>query len=58
MYVCMYVVRIGFMIEIYGFMHSLLTSSPRATRDAFVMGVEGSEDRRRSQNKSRCMGDG
>ena len=44
MYVCMYVCN-GFMIEIYGFTHSLRTFLARAAHDAEVE-VEDSEDRR------------
>ena len=43
MYVCMYV-RNEFAIEIYGFMHSLHTSSARAVHDVIMMEVEDSED--------------
>ena len=41
----------GFMIEIYGFTHSLRTSLACAAHDAIA--VEDSEDRRRRQNESR-----
>ena len=49
MHVCMYVCTYGcngFMIEIYGFTHSLRTFLARAAHDAIVMEVEDSEDRR------------
>ena len=49
-------VRDRFMIEIYGFTHSLRTSSACAAHDAIV--VEDSEDRRRRQNESRYMDEG
>ena len=65
MYVCMYVcmsVHNGFTIEIYGFMHSLRTfwhmPLRMPSRDGMEIEVEDSEDRRRRQNKSRCMEDG
>ena len=48
-------VRYRFMVEIYGFMHSLRTFLARAhdaiTRDGHIE-VEDSEDRSRRQNKS------
>ena len=65
MYVCMYVcmsVRNRFTIEIYGFIHSLCTfwhvplSVPSC--NGIEIEVKDSEDRRRCQNKSRCMEDG
>ena len=53
-------VRYRFTVEIYGFRHSLRTCLARAAHDAIAMEieVENSEDRRRRQNESRCMGDG
>ena len=53
-------VRYGFMVEIYGFRHSLRTCLACAAHDAIAMEieVEDSEDRRRRQNESRCMEDG
>ena len=53
-------VRYGFTIEIYRFMHNLLTSLACASHDAIAMDieVEDSEDRRRRQNESRCTEDG
>ena len=53
MYVCMYVHN-GFAIEIYGFTHSLHTSSARAAHDAITMEVEDLEDAARGlwQNES------
>ena len=49
-------VHYGFLIEIYGFTHSLRTSLARAAHDAIVMEikVKDSENRRRRQNESRC----
>ena len=49
-------VHYGFMIEIYGFRHSLRTSLARAAHDAIAM-VEDLEDRRQRQSESRCMED-
>ena len=55
-------VRNGFTIEIYRFMHSLRTfwhvPLRMPSRDGMEIEVEDSEDRRRRQNKSRCMEDG
>ena len=56
-------VRNGFTIEIYGFVDSLRTfwhvPLRMPSRDGGVeIEVEDSEDRRRHQNKSRCMEDG
>ena len=55
-------VRNAFTIEIYGFMHSLCTfwhvPLRMPSRDGMEIEVEDSEDRRRHQNKSRCMEDG
>ena len=53
MYVCY-----GFMIEIYGFTHSLHTSLARAAYDAITMENEVKDSDRRWQNESRCMEDG
>ena len=54
-------VRNGFMIDIYGFTHSLRTfwhvPLMMPSRDDVEIEVEDLEDRRR-QNKSRCMEDG
>ena len=54
-------VHYRFMVEIYGFMHSLRTFLARA-HDAIIrdghIEVEDSEDRSRRQNKSRDMEDG
>ena len=61
MYVCMSI-RNGYTIAIYGLMHSLRTFwhvlLRMALRDGMEIEVEDSEDRRRRQNKSRCMEDG
>ena len=51
MYVCH-----GFMVEIYGFRHSLRTCLARAAH-TMEMEVEDLEDKTRRQNESRCMGD-
>ena len=55
-------VRYGFMIEIYGFMHSLCTfwlvPLRMPSRDGMEIEVEESEHRRQRQNESRFMEDG
>ena len=57
MYVCP--LRV-YQVKIYGFRHSLRTCLARTAHNAIAMEieVENSEDRRRCQNESRCMGDG
>ena len=54
-------VRNGFMIKMYGFMHSLSTFWHMPLRipsgDGMEIEFEDSKDRRR-QNKPRCMEDG
>ena len=49
-------VRNGFAIEIYGFTHSLHTSSARTAHDTITMEVEDSEDTARGlrQYESSC----
>ena len=56
MYVCMSV-RNEFTNEIYRFMHNLGNFLHVPLCDGMEIEVEGSEDRRRRQNESRCMED-